>query len=89
MDKKVLIAIGAVALAIVAGFVGYSNMPKDGGATISPDDPAMKEIAWIKQKSKEVGGDFKKLSPTDRARVIKQIGQQYAESSFTRYAKMP
>jgi hypothetical protein len=89
MDKKVLIAIGAVALAIVAGFVGYSNMPKDGGGSLSPNDPAMKEVAWIKQKSKEVGGDFSKLSPADQQRVIKQLGQQYAVSSFTQYAKMP
>ena len=90
MDKKVLIAIGAVVLAIVAGFVGYSQMPKMGGSSgISPDDPVMKDINWVKQKSKECGGDINKMSPDDKAKTMKILGRQYATMSVQRYSKEP
>jgi hypothetical protein len=91
MDKKTMVAIGAVVLAIIAGFVGYSMMPKEGGGgsapAISPDDPAMKNIAWVKQKAKECGGDMNKLSAEDKAKVISILGQNYAAISIERYSK--
>ena len=92
MDKKTLIAIGAVLLAIIAGFVSYSSMNKDGsggGPTISPDDPVMKDINWVKKKAKECGGDMNKLSKEDKDKVIKILGPNYATISIQRYAKEP
>jgi hypothetical protein len=90
MDKKVLIAIGAVILAVIAGLIGYSQMPKSGDSSgIATDDPAIKEHEWAKAKAKELKGDFDKLSAEDKARVIKQWGLQYAKASFKRYAAEP
>jgi hypothetical protein len=87
MDKKTLIAIGAVVLAVVAGLIGYSQMPKSGdSAGIATDDPAIKEQEWAKAKSKECKGDIDKLSPEDKARIIKHWGLQYAKATVKRYA---
>jgi hypothetical protein len=90
MDKKTLIAIVAVAAAVIAGIISYSVMPKDGVSSapaISPDDPVMKNINWVKQKAKECGGDINKLSPADRAKVVSILGPNYAAISIQRYAK--
>jgi hypothetical protein len=87
MDKKVLVAIGAVILAVIAGLIGYSQMPKSGDSSgIAADDPALKEQAWAEAKSKECGGDIDKLSPEDKTRIIKHWGVQYAKATVKRYA---
>ena len=57
MDKKVLLAIGAGVVALIAGVVGYSMMPKPDSApaNLSASDPVMQNINWVKQKAKEIG----------------------------------
>jgi hypothetical protein len=90
MDKKVLVAIGAVALAVIAGVVGYTAMPKSGDSSgVATNDPALKEQAWAKAKAKECKGDIDKLSPEDKARIINHWGVQYAKATVKRFSTEP
>ena len=64
LPKPVLYAIIAAILA-VAGFVIFRSVAPRPIET-NPDPP---EIVWLKQKSKEAGGDWSKLSPQEQERA--------------------
>jgi len=92
MDRKKLIAVFAVGLAVVAVGISYSVTTKNnssGPVTLPDSDPVMQNINWVKKKSKECGGDIDKLSPEDKAKVIAILGQPYAAKSVKMYAEAP
>ena len=64
LPKPALIAI-AIAIIAIAAFFIYRALAPTPIETLS-DTP---EVTWVKQKSKEVNGDWSKLTPEEQARA--------------------
>lgn len=92
MDKKHVIALVAVGVAVSAAGISFFATQKSNGSgsvAIPDSDPVMQNINWVKKKSKECGGDINKLSPEDKAKVISILGQPYAARSVKMYSNAP
>ena len=66
LPKPVLFGALAIIIALAGFFIFRSLVPGSDGPPPAPDKP---EIVWLKQKSKEVKGDFSKLSADEQARA--------------------
>ncbi len=63
-----LIAVAAVLLIIIAGYIGYATLLKPAAA--APMDKAAEQRSdWIKTLAKQSGGDMSKLSKEDAEKL--------------------